>query len=152
MAYGDATYAGATYGGAGGAGGGPPPEAAGGTWLWFLKNFLAVNSRPGDPPIISGPTVTQQVVCAETASAGATTIKVNVLNAAIPSGSVLSWSGGTQATVSALAPAYASSISVSALSAGVAAGETASASINTVHIRRVSLTMPTPTLESGRPT
>lgn len=117
--------------------------------LWWYR---AGRDDAGPPAIVPAPTVTQQIVCAETVAGGATTIKVNVLNATIPSGTLLTWSGGTQATLTATAPAYASSIAVNALPTGISAGETASASVNTVNVRRVSLTMPAPTLVDGRPT
>lgn len=155
MTYAGSRYAGASYSGggsAGGGGGGPTPTGGGAAVLWFIRMLWGRNTRLAPPALVPAPTVTQMVVCAQTVSAGATTIKVNVLNASIPPGTILSWSGGTQATVTALAPAYASAVSVSALSAGVAEGETASASVNIAHLRRVSPTMPSPTLTNGRPT
>lgn len=110
------------------------------------------NAGTSPAPISSPPTVTQWVRCSESALAGAATVKVDVLAAALTVGSRLAFSGGTTATVTAQANAGASSITVAALSAGIAEGETAAGSVNVVMMRRVSPAMPTPILVDGRPT
>lgn len=124
--------------------------------LWFLRagvgHPLGFVDSFGPAAIVAAPTIRQQVRVSEAALAGATTIKVDTLNATVPPGTRLVFSGGTIATTTAIAHAYSSSLAVEALAAGIAIDETASASLNQVQVRRVSIVMPAPTLEDGRPT
>jgi hypothetical protein len=71
----------------------------------------------------------QQVRIDKAASTSDTTLIVEPLYAAIPSGTVLIFSNGVSATMSALASAGDRTITVSAISAGIAIGHTADAVI-----------------------
>lgn len=118
-------------------------------WFWGYHKGAAVGV--GDPAISQPPSLTQWIRCSSSAIAGATSIKVDALHAAISNGTVLTFSGGTQVTLTAGASSGASSLTVSALSAGVAEGETAQGSVNLVLLDRVSPVMPAPTITDGRP-
>jgi len=67
----------------------------------------------------------QIVVCAMTAAAAATTVGVERLVAGIPNGTVLAFSNGASATLSALANAGDRTITVSSLAAQITAGSRA---------------------------
>lgn len=69
------------------------------------------------------------VTCAVTASASATNIVVDALSQPIPSGTVLAFSNGRTATLSALANAGDRSLAVSALANGITAGNRALAPV-----------------------
>ena len=119
-------------------------------WWWFGLVGGDVASV-GIAPVASPPSITQWVRCSAAAAGGATSVSVDVLNATIPSGTRLSFSGGTTATLTAAAIAGASTLSVSALSAGIAEGETAAGSVNVTYMPKVLVVMPTPNLVDGRP-
>lgn len=123
--------------------GGPP--------LWFLR-VGRDQAAGGSATIVPPPSVIQWIRCAAASTAGSTAIKVDILSAGLPSGSTLNWSGGARAVTASNTAAGASQISLASLSAAVAAGETATGSVNARYLRQVLVTMPAPTISAGRPT
>ncbi len=71
----------------------------------------------------------QIVTCAATAASSATSVAVERLRGAIPNGTVLAFSNGASATLSALANAGDRTLTVSALAAQITAGSRADAPI-----------------------
>lgn len=71
----------------------------------------------------------QIVTCAATAASSATTVAVERLRGAIPNGTVLVFSNGASATLSALANAGDRTLTVSALASGISAGSRADSPI-----------------------
>lgn len=119
-------------------------------WFWGVVDGDAFGITAA--AIASPPTVIQWIRCSSAAVATDTSVSVDILTAGIPSGTVLLFSGGTRATLSAQANPGDSSLTVTALPGGIAEGETAQGSVNVAMLRQVLIAMPAPTLSSGRPT
>lgn len=118
-----------------------------GPHLWFLGHNT---SRPL-PAISPPPQVGFQVRTTANAAGGATSLTVSPLAASIPTGTVMSF-GSVTVTTSDYAAAGSTSLPVYATSGAIASGTVAAViGSNVVYVRRVSLTMPAPTVVNGRP-
>ncbi|MDB5937256.1 MAG: hypothetical protein JWQ01_4600 [Massilia sp.] len=96
------------------------PSSGTGKYLVVYKD----TGVAGTSPLIALYDGTETVTCAVAAIATNTTVKVDPLTAPIASGTAIVFSGGTTATLSALANAGDRTITVTALAGGIAQGET----------------------------
>lgn len=118
----------------------------------LLLMRLAINGGLPLPSIASAPAVISEVRLTAAAAGGVTSLTVSPLTASLPSGTLMTF-GSVQVRTSSWTAAGSTTVPVDATSGAVSQYATAQAvAENVVLVRRVSLTMPAPTLVAGRPT